>query len=215
MRAFNGYVRGQNSMDLRPGMELRIENAYYETGKPKRGLTGYLGTEIVRYHLTPHAGLHLVSLQSMNNRPNDQAPVERLIGQAKQHYRYYRYYFEILFKNEKQSRGSVLLGAKSAREMTQLGAALASDPETVCGGKETHCVVFPEACSVAAEMEISVNGSKQSVVWGSMLSSVAPNPQRVKLWRIYKGRLTPVALDIQNADALRIPLLPGDSVEWK
>jgi hypothetical protein len=38
-------------MELRPQMELRIENAYYRKGMPKRGLDGFLGTEIARYYL--------------------------------------------------------------------------------------------------------------------------------------------------------------------
>ena len=214
LRTFNGFVRGgKDGMDLRPGMELRIENAYYEVGKPKQGLNGFLGTEIARYRAAPRGGLKLISLQSMKQRPADQPPVNALIAHGKQHFRCYKFYFEILFKN--RSQGSVLIGANSTRELANLTAALAHDPEQVCRGNAPHCVVFPEACSVAAEMQIIVNGKPQSVIWGSTLAGVLKNPEKVTMRRRYRGQWVPVQFDARDPNALRLPLLPGDSVDWK
>ena len=215
LRRYNGFVHGQNGMDLLPGMELRIENAYYQNGMPKRGLNGYLGTEIARFAVTPNAGLQLMSVQPMKDRPTDQPPVQELVAESKRHFRYYRFYFEILFKSESVSRGSVLLGSDSADDLRRTDAILTTDPDSICGGKAPSCVVFPEACSVSVEMAIVVNGSRQSVVWGSPLSNVAPHPRQLKLRRLYEGKVTAVRLDFQDPNVLKLPLLPGDSIEWK
>src|SRR5579872_1817679 len=43
----------QGWVDLRPRMELRIENAYYRAGSPKHGVTDFLGTEIARFQVDP------------------------------------------------------------------------------------------------------------------------------------------------------------------
>jgi hypothetical protein len=39
---------GTGWVGLRPEIELRIENAYFREGAPKRGLANFLGTEIAR-----------------------------------------------------------------------------------------------------------------------------------------------------------------------
>ena len=65
LRRYNGFEPARNSVELRPLMELRVENAYYQKGMPKRGLNGYLGTEVARYRLVPRGGLRLLSVQPM------------------------------------------------------------------------------------------------------------------------------------------------------
>jgi hypothetical protein len=63
-------------------------------------------------------------------------------------------------------------------------------------------------------MQIVVNGAPRSVLWGSLLASVAKQPRHVQLLRHYAGRLTPVEIDASDPKALRLPLLPGDQVTW-
>jgi hypothetical protein len=201
-------------MDLRPQMELRIENAYYQAGMPKRGLDGYLGTEIARYRVGSEGGMKLLSVQSMLDRPADQAPVQQLISATQQRYRYYHFFYEILFKRSSANRGSVLLGADSPEELNRLAALLTTQPETVCDSNTDHCAVFPEACSVSVEMEIVVNGTSQSVIWASTLGSVVAHPRHIALHRLDAGRVTLVRLDSRDPNALKLPLLPGDRIQW-
>jgi hypothetical protein len=202
-------------MDLRPFMELRIENAYYKDGAPKRGLDGFLGTEIAQYQVRPRGGLRQLAVQSMKERPLDQQPVQQLIGDAERHYRYYRFYFAIVFKRNGRASGSVLLGANTSAELERLAAQLLAKPDRVCGDKSTQCTVFPEACSVSIEMEILVNGAARTILWGSLLGSVVNHPRQVELLRLYVGRPTPVEIDPADPRALRLPLLPGDRIRWE
>jgi hypothetical protein len=77
-------------------------------------------------------------------------------------------------------------------------------------------MVFPEACSVSVEMAIVVNGAPLTVVWGSTLQSVMNRrPRQVSLHRLNAGRLTVVQLEAEDKNALKLPLLPGDRIEWK
>jgi hypothetical protein len=143
---------GQGWLDLRPPMQLRVENAYYREGAPKRGLDGYLGTEIARYQVESNGTLHLLSTQPIKDRPHDQPPVERLMSSFTRHYRYHRFYFAIVFKRNAAGRGSVLLGANATAELESLASQLLTEPDAVCNDRSTHCAVFPEACSVAVEV---------------------------------------------------------------
>jgi hypothetical protein len=107
-----------------------------------------------------------------------------------------------------------LLGAPSAAELGRLSSQLLAAPASVCG-TSPRCSVFPETCTVSLEIEIVVNGSPRTVLWGSFLSSVAIRPRHVDLQRLYRGRLVPVEINESDPDALRLPLLPGDRVSWE
>jgi hypothetical protein len=193
-------------------MELRIENAYYQNGASRHGLTGFLGTETARYEVLPQS-LHLLSVRAMPHRPTDQMPVQQLISQQELQLPYYRLYFEIVFAQKQDTHGSLLLGANSLEELDQLSAQLAQ-PEAVCNAASIHCTVFPEACSVEVEMKIMVNGKPQTVGWGSLLAGITDHPQHLRVKRLYAGRLTPLQIDLHDSTALRLPLLPGDQIVW-
>jgi hypothetical protein len=207
LRAYNGFERGKSWMDLRPDMELRIENAYYEKGAPRSGLKGFLGTEVAHYEIQSH-GLRLKSVQSMAERPPSDLPVQQLIPKGQMHLRHYRLYFEILFARKSNAHTSALLGANSEIELLH--------PETVCDQSSMNCTVFPEACSVSVEMKVVVNGKPQILNWGSPLSTVvAGRSQPLEVKRLRAGRLVPVELNTRDPNALRLPLLPGDHVDWR
>jgi hypothetical protein len=202
-------------VDLVPRMELRIENAYYRDGMPKRGSAGYLGTETARFQVRPKGGLRFLSIQSaLPQRPRDQLPVQELIRTSQRRYHNYRFFYAVVFNHRGNIHGSVLLGAKSQNEMDRLTERLAADPDFVCGSPSEHCTVFPEMCTVSIDIEIVVNGAPRAVLSGSQLSSVAPAARHVELLRLFGDRLTPVQIDPNDPAALRSPLLPGDQVEW-
>lgn len=166
-------------------MELRIENAYYEAGAPRSGLAGFLGTEVARYAVLSNA-LDLLSVQPMENRPNDDIPVQDLVSSAGRKFSYYGLYLEIVFARSDHSHGSVLLGADSQKEIDELSARL-THPETVCYEPFIHCTVFPEACSVSVEMKVVVNSKATSVMWGGTLGNIAKRPHHLEMKRLYAG----------------------------
>ncbi len=214
LRNYNGFVHGGQSIDLRPQMQIRIENAYYEKGFPRTGLKGYLGTEVARYEVT-RSGLHLISVVPMKGRPETDAPVQDLISSAQLKFPYDRLYFEILFNRSTGEHGSVLISARTPNELNLLSDKLA-DPQKLCSQSPAQCTIFPEACSVSVEMLVVVNGKPQFITWGSLLSSVVNQPpQQLVVQRIYRGHLTPVNVDIKDKVQLSLPLLPGDHVSWR
>ncbi|MBZ5578390.1 MAG: hypothetical protein LAP40_17635 [Acidobacteriia bacterium] len=203
-----------NWVDLRPGMELRIENAYYREGAKKHDLRNYLGTAVARYEARA-VGLRLAAVESgLETYPAGQPAVRELIRASQRRYKAYRFFYEVLFNRKSELRGAVLLGAGTAGELDRLAVELLADPGSVCGGTLPHCTIFPETCTVSLEMEIVVNGAPKTVEWGSVLASVAARPRHLELLRLYGGRLTPVEIDPADSSALRLPLLPGDRVTW-
>jgi hypothetical protein len=205
---------GSGWVDLKPKMNLLIENAYYREGAPKHGLNGFLGTEVARYRV--QRGLQLFAVESkLEKRPAGQPAVQELISRAQARYHAHRFFYQLVFKAKGEARGAVLLGARSTEELNDLSDRLIADPEYVCASHQSiHCTIFPEVCTVSLEIEITVNGVTRTVLWGSILSSVVNRPQQLKLSRLYQGHLAPVNIDSRDPNALRLPLVPGDRVDW-
>jgi hypothetical protein len=155
------------------------------------------------------------SRRDAETRPEDQPAVQELLRPEQRRYRYHRFFYQVVFKSKGEIRGAVLLGAGSKQELDRLGDRLVAEPDSVCGDRLVHCTVFPEVCSVSVEIEIVVNGNPSTVVWGSVLASVATRPKHFKLLRLHAGRLTAVEVDFGDVNALRLPLLPGDWVTWE
>ena len=203
-------------VELLPGMELRIENAYYREGTTRRGLANFLGTAIARFQVRPKGGLRLLSVQSsVNRRPADEPPVQQLIPTSQRRYLHYGFFFAVVFRQKGGTQGSVLLGAGSTDELDRLATQLLRDPESICGGKSIHCTVFPETCTVSLDLEVVVNGAPRTVLWGSSVASVAPRARQIELLRSDGGRPTQLQIDPNNPNALRLALKPGDRINWE
>jgi hypothetical protein len=206
---------GPGWVELRPLTELRVENAYFREGAPKHGLANFLGTEIARYRVIETGAIEEISVESrVGHRPADQPPVQQLLSGPQKVFPSHRYFYQVLLSKKSDVRSAVLLGAQSTDEMAGLTAQLLTEPESVCGDGLTQCTVFPEACTVSLEIEVVVNGTTRTVLWGSVLAEFAEGHRRVALFRHYQDGLAPVEVDTRDREALRVPLLPGDVIKW-
>lgn len=206
---------GPDWVELRPQIELRVENAYFREGAPKHGLANFLGTEIARYRVLPTGMLEEIAVQSrLAQRPADQPPVQQLLGESQRRYLHHRLFYQVLVNKKSDVRSAVLLSAASMSDLERLTKQLLGEPDSVCGGVSTHCTAFPEACTASLEIKIVVNGAPRTVLWGSVLGGVAENHRRIELFRPYLGRLARVEGDLRDPEALRVPLLPGDRIKW-
>src|SRR5258708_20487502 len=203
---------GLDWVELRQQIELRVENAFFREGAPKRGLANFLGTEIVRYRMLPAGMLEQLSVEShLPERPADQPPIQQLLSEYQRRYLHHRLFYQVLVNKKSDVRSAVLLSAASMDELDRLTKQLLAEPDSVCDGVSTNCTAFPEACTASLEIGIVVNGAPRTVLWGSVLGGVTENHGRVELFRPYLGRLTPVEINPRDPEALRVPLLPGES----
>jgi hypothetical protein len=206
---------GPDWVELRPQIELRVENAYFREGAPKHGLANFLGTEIARYRMLTTGMLEQIDVKSrLPQRPADQPPVQELLSESQRHYDHHRLFYQVLLNKKSDVRSAVLLSASSMDDLERLTKQLLSEPDSVCGGASTNCTAFPEACTASLEIKIVVNGAPRTVLWGSVLGGVAENHRRIELFRPYLGRLAPVEIDLRDPEALGVPLLPRDRVKW-
>lgn len=204
------------SVDLRRGMELRIEQAYFRDGAPSRRIGDYLGTEVAQYEVRGTGQLRLAAVEStVAQRPVEQPEARRLMSRLQRRYRYHRFFWQVAFSQTSGEQRAVLLGAGSSGELKRLVNQLITAPDFVCGADSVHCTVFPESCTVSLEIAIRANGVRRTILWGSRLASVAVDAVHIELLRNHGGRLHLVQLDPNDPEALRLPLLPGDQLNWR
>ena len=201
-------------VDLREGMLLRIENAYYKEGAARRGIANYLGTETLSLQVMPTGKLKQLELLPLAILPTDQSSVSALMPDVQQQERFHRFYFQVVVNKKSGTSNALLLSSKSKAGLEQLVRLLASDPGSACGGKSQNCTVFPEACSVSLGIEIIVNGRPTKVAWTSTLASIVGKRKQFSIQRRQRGKLVRVELDPEDPEALRLPLLPGDTISW-
>ena len=142
-------------------MELRIENAYYREGAVKHGIVGFLGTEITRYQVRPR-GLGLIAVEAtLPQRPRDQPPVQQLLRTSHMHYRYYRFFYAVVFSKRRETGGAVLLGAESSHVTALVRYCLAS---------RTRFAVANPAAARFSQKRVRYQSKSKS----SLMASLAP-----------------------------------------
>ncbi len=158
---------GPDWVELRPEMELRVENAYYREGAAKRGLANYLGTQVARYCVLPDGKLRGISAEpGLVQLPADQPPVKQLLPSRQARYGHHRYFYQVVLNRKTGVQSAILLGAASKEELERLTGQLVRAPDSVCNARSGHCTVFPEACTFALEIEIVVNGAPRDCSLG-------------------------------------------------
>jgi hypothetical protein len=203
-------------VDLAPGMDVRVELAHYREGSRKQTLADYLGGEVARFQVRPHGGLRLESVKSdVKEGGADRTTAAELISPRQRRYTHGRFFFTVAVNRKGQTRSAVLLGANSAKEIDRLTTRLLADPASVCPENAPNCTTFPETSTASIEIEITVNGAPQTVVWGTGLERIAAHPKQVTMLRLDEGKPVPVAIDASDPAALRLPLLPGDRIDWQ
>ena len=197
----------QGRTDLKPGMALKLETAYFKPGEVRRGLANFLGTESVEIHVAPNGALRSTDLRLLPNRPPDQPPIDSYLRPPQQRKRFHRLLLQVVMNRGTGESNAILLSGKSQAELAMLTAKLTADPGSICGGGP-NCAVFPVTGSVSVGMEVEVNGKPTFVAWGTLVGTLAGKQRPFSLTRLYRGRQRPVQLDINDPESLRLPLLP-------
>jgi hypothetical protein len=176
-------------------------------------LNGFLGTQLATFGVQPNGAMKLLSLESkpFQGGTINQLPADQLVPSYIRAKRAYRFFYAVAFARSSRPSASVLLSARSSKELEELSAQLKMAPDQLCGPQSTRCTVFPEGSTVSISMEIVVNGVPKVVLWGSVLGSVTGGRPVTNLDRMTSARFESVKL---AAEPLRTPLLPGDRVTF-
>jgi hypothetical protein len=209
------YNQREGWVDLQPGMTLKLERAYFKSATAARRLENYVGLETALYRVGARGNLVAAGVTVLPQRPGDQAGVGTVLRGGQTRLRAQRLYFQVVLDKASGASSAVLLSAASRPRILRVG-----DLGAVCAGAkaEAICQVFPEGNSVSLAFDVTVNDGVNEVVknllWGSTLGSVVGAAKSFSLERVDRGKLTKVKIEPGEAEARKLPLLPGDRISF-
>lgn len=207
--SFNGW------MDVGPEMALKLEKAYFIPPESRR-VRDYRGLETVQYLYTSAGVLRRINYSHLEDRPAGQAPVTSALPHAQLFMRHHRLFFQVVLSKTSGTAQAVLVSSDSRPVLTEASSWLLRGESCPDSRKvQLYCTPIPTIISASLQMQIRVNGRSQLVLWGSTVASVTGGVSPVALFRTYRGRMVPVAFDPQDAQAARLPLWPGDVLEFE
>ena len=226
-----GYLMVRGGLDLKPGLRLKIERAYFRPAAPgeeAHAVKNYLGVSSsffdveqddqgkIRFQQVGAIHYSPESLEKDGGEGSRDLDLRELLSQP--HYRLLFYTFVV---PEEQGISAAVIGASNADELDELERELRAHPEEGCeqvaAAKEKDCLDFKGFVTVSAQIKVELNGQSQFVDWGTKLRSVLPKNaiKSLRIQRRYLGSYYEVHFDPGNSNVLSLALVGGDQVTWR
>jgi hypothetical protein len=220
---FYRYAYGAGGyVDLAPEMQLRIERVFL-------GAAGdYRGTMITTYGVTADAQRQAkLNLLGVDNKrlanPDllDMSLVERFAAAPR-----LRLFLQDLVVNGNDKTPAILIGTTSDGDLKAVTEKIESDPKITCAGlrrAQVTCAFFDGSVTVSPMIQVALNGVRTYVPIGSKLYFVLPHVdalqrdallKKVRLQRLFQGKLTPVEFARTEDVVSQLLLVDGDKISW-
>ena len=232
-----GYWAGKGAMDLRPGLRLEVERAYYrdtDVNAAAKSLANYVGTSTATYDILEKQGrsirFHLTGVeykpQELAKRHDRGIPdftLARLAGAAP----FYRLLLASDFVPERIKRSALLIGSTSLDRVNTVTKQFQARHGLGCAdltqGPDTLCVEFDGEVTVSPQVQVMVNGQTRFVSWGSNLKAVmgeqsaeqiAAAMKTLRVERLFDSRFSEIQFPRDDGGILELTLVGGDRVSW-
>ncbi len=227
--------QGIGSIDLAPGMEVRLQlNQPLEkpvsarsNGKIRTWPADYWAAD---YEVIPRhgGGVQLKLARKVHMGPNSGSGSEEKelfsLSERFAQTPVLRLFLEGVYGKGEVSAG-ILIGASSERQLDALtDLTRQSDPAKCVPYQGTVCTEFPLGAP-SLYYTVWVNGRRSSCLFGTSLAALLrplPRPERTMalesaqvLRRLNRGHYAEITFPHNENGAAQLPLLPGDRIEWK
>jgi hypothetical protein len=228
-----GYRVGHRGMDLKPGIRLKIERAYFragEGGEEQYDETRFLGLSTLFVDVESDGGTQIRFRQSGDIRYSPPSLAEQPQARTgdsllstfvpKREYRLFFYSYEV---PQKRKRSAVIMGARNASELDEVDRQLRTMPERSCqdvAASGVTCVEFDGFVTLGAEVRVEVNGKVTFLEWGAKVKDVLPKNAGVKvlaalrIQRQFMNDYYEVQFDPRDSTVLSLGLVGGDRLTW-
>jgi hypothetical protein len=225
-----GYRRERSGLDLRPGVRLKIDRAYFRpagAGEEEGSLSNYLGVSTLSFDvgLSSDGKIRfregrpqLFSPDSLKEHPEEGSGDLALREAPEQPY--YRLLFYTYVVPSQNVISAAIIGASNASQLDEMQLQLSTHPEDGCsvavevGGQ--NCFEFKGFVTLSAQVRVELNGKSQFVDWGTKVRGVVPSKalKALTIQRQFMGAYYDVRFDPTNTDIFSLTLVGGDRLSW-
>lgn len=232
----NGYRPGSGLVDLKPGIRLQIQRAYFRDApapEGKHNLGNYLGITTISYQVTEDAQRRVRFYRtSVESSKKDLArqfqkdiPDFSLAAQTGK-LPFYRLFLFTSFVPQKTQRSALIIGTKTMSALEEITNTIRANPKLGCREISAHheadCISFDGPVSVSAEIQVVLNGKPTYVAVGSSIrglfgkepvEKIAENLRTLHIQRLFENSYADLRFRPED-DILSLILVGGDRVSW-
>jgi hypothetical protein len=228
--SYYGYRPDRSSLDLKPGMRLKIERAYFRAGKTTEeadAAQNFAGLSTVNFdvELGNNGKIHLRRIGDVRFSPaslkgQDQDGGQELELTSIPPEFHYRLVFYTLLVSKEQKLSAAIVGASSASQLDEFDHELRVQPVGGCGNfaaaHEVACVEFSGFVTVTSQIRVELNGKSKLIDWGTRVKDLLPEDSLMSLTiqREFMNSYRDVRFNPGDLSVLSLALVGGDRLRW-
>jgi hypothetical protein len=229
-----GYRVERSGLDLKPGMRLKIERAYFrpaEAGEEERAAKNFAGVSTMHFdvELTSNGMTRFRQVGDIKYSPKSLAQTVQEgsrdlgLGEVPPEL-HYRLLFYTYLVPKKYQRSAAIIGSRDAGQLDELDRALRAQSDANCttasAAHEVTCFEFDGFVTLSCQISVELNGKAKFVDWGAKLKDVlskdgqAAAPKSLKIQRRFLNSYYDVRFAPGDSHVLSLALVGGDRLRW-
>jgi hypothetical protein len=227
---YYGYRPDRSSLDLKPGMRLKVERAYFraaKTAEEAHATQNFAGLSTVNFDVESGSdrkirfrriGDVLFRPASLKGQVQDESQELELTDIPPEFH--YRLVFYTLLVSKEQKLSAAVVGASSASQLDEFDHELRLRPVGGCRNfAATHgvaCVEFSGFVTVTSQIRVELNGKSKLIDWGTRVKDLLPENSLISLTiqREFMNSYRDVQFNPGDLSILSLALVGGDRLRW-
>jgi hypothetical protein len=227
---YYGYRPDRSSLDLKPGMRLKIERAYFgpaKTTEEVHAAQNFAGLSTVNFDVESgndgkiqfrRIGDVRFSPASLKGQVQDESQESELVGIPPEFH--YRLVFYTLLVSKEQKLSAAIVGASSASQLDEFDHELRLQPLGGCknfaSAHEVACVEFSGFVTVTAQIRVELNGKSKLIDWGTRVKDLLAKDSlgSLTIQRKFMNSYHELRFDPGDLSVLSLALVGGDRLWW-
>jgi hypothetical protein len=228
--SYYGYRPDRSSLDLKPGIRLKIERAYFgaaKTTENAHATQNFEGLSTVNFdvELGDDGKIHFRQVGDVRFTPaslkgqfQDKSQELELLGILPEFH--YRLVFYTLLVSKEQKLSAAIVGASSASQLDEFDHELRLRPVGGCknfaAANEVACVEFSGLVTVTSQIRVELNGKSKLIDWGTRVKDLLAKDSlgSLKIQRKFMNSYHELRFDPGDLSVLTLALVGGDRLRW-
>ncbi len=229
-----GYWVERSGLDLKPGMRLKIERAYFrpaEAGEEERAEKNFTGVSTMYFdvELTSDGMTRFRQAGDIEYSPKSLADT---VQEGRQDLGlrdvppelHYRLLFYTYLVPKKHQRSAAVIGSRETGQLDELDRALRArfdeGCQSVAATSGVTCFEFDGFVTLSCQIEVELNGKRKFVDWGTKVRDVLSQdaksdaPKSLRIQRRFLDSYYDVRFTPRDSRVLSLALVGGDRLRW-
>ena len=228
--SYYGYRPDRSSLDLKPGIRLKVERAYFRAAKTTEeadATQNFAGLSTVNFDVESgnDGKIHFRQIgdvrftpASLKGQVQDAVHESELTGIPPESR--FRLVFYTLLVSKEQKLSAAVVGASSASQLDEFDHELRLRPVGGCknfaAANEVACVEFSGLVTVTCQIRVELNGKSTLIDWGTRVKDLLAKDSlgSLTIQRKFMNSYRDVRFNPADLSVLSLALVGGDRLRW-